>query len=52
MKCLLLGDKGCGKNSLALTFLLGKCPDIIPSNSFNRSESQILQLKFYVFSFK
>ncbi|KAL5251354.1 hypothetical protein ACHWQZ_G016899 [Mnemiopsis leidyi] len=35
MKCLLLGDKGSGKNSLALTFLLGKCPDIIPSNSFN-----------------
>jgi len=35
MKCLLLGDKGCGKNSLALTFLLGKCPEIIPSNSFN-----------------
>lgn len=34
MKCMILGDKGCGKSSLALTFLLGKCPELVNEDSF------------------
>lgn len=34
MKCVILGDKGCGKSSLALTFLLGKCPEVVNEDSF------------------